>query len=52
MSGEILIKGKSILYEYWGNEEATRESIRDGWFHTGDVGYQDEETATTGSTTA
>ncbi len=42
-SGEILIKGKSILYEYWGNEEATREAIRDGWYHTGDVGYRDED---------
>ncbi len=41
--GEILIKGKTILYEYWGNEEATKESLRDGWYYTGDVGYQDDE---------
>ncbi len=42
-SGEILLKGGNILFEYWGNEEATRESIRDGWFYTGDIGYQDED---------
>jgi len=41
--GEILIKGKNVLYEHWGNEEATRESLRDGWYYTGDVGYQDDE---------
>ena len=42
-SGEILLKGANILFEYWGNEEATSESIRDGWFYTGDIGYQDKE---------
>ncbi len=41
--GEILIKGKNMLYEYWGNEAATKESLRDGWYYTGDVGYQDDE---------
>ncbi len=42
-SGEILLKGGNILYEYWGNEDATKESLRDGWFYTGDIGYQDED---------
>jgi fatty-acyl-CoA synthase len=42
-SGEILLKGGNILFEYWGNETATKESIRDGWFYTGDIGYQDED---------
>jgi fatty-acyl-CoA synthase len=43
VSGEILLKGGNILFEYWGNETATSESIRDGWFYTGDIGYQDED---------
>jgi fatty-acyl-CoA synthase len=42
-SGEILLKGGNILFEYWGNEAATKESLRDGWFYTGDIGYQDED---------
>ena len=42
-SGEILLKGGNILFEYWGNEKATQESLKDGWFYTGDIGYQDED---------
>ena len=42
-AGEILVKGPSILYEYWGNEEATKEALKDGWFYTSDIGYQDED---------
>ena len=37
--GEIRIKGPSISPGYFGNPQATRESWRDGWFHTGDLGY-------------
>ncbi len=42
-SGEIVIKGPSILFEYWGNEAATASSLRNGWYHTGDIGYRDED---------
>ncbi len=42
-SGEILLRGGNILFEYWGNEIATKDSIRDGWFYTGDIGYEDED---------
>jgi long-chain acyl-CoA synthetase len=39
--GEIVIKGPNVMKGYFGNEAATAESIRDGWFHSGDVGYRD-----------
>jgi fatty-acyl-CoA synthase len=42
-SGEILLRGDNILFEYWGNETATKDAIRDGWFYTGDIGYQDKD---------
>ncbi|MPZ62175.1 MAG: AMP-binding protein [Propionibacteriales bacterium] len=42
-AGEIIIKGPTVTPGYWDNPEATAESIRDGWLHTGDLGYMDEE---------
>ena len=41
--GEIVLKGPSILKEYWANPNATEEAFSDGWFHTGDVGHIDED---------
>jgi len=41
--GEILIKAKQLMMEYWNRPEATAETIRDGWLFTGDLGYLDED---------
>ena len=41
--GEIVIKGGNVMQGYLKNEEATTDSIRDGWLYTGDVGYVDED---------
>lgn len=41
--GEICIKGHNIMKEYWRNPKATKEAIKDGWFHSGDIGYEDDE---------
>jgi long-chain acyl-CoA synthetase len=41
--GEIVIKGPNVMLGYLHNPEATAESIRDGWLHTGDIGYVDSD---------
>ncbi|RYZ09648.1 MAG: long-chain fatty acid--CoA ligase [Comamonadaceae bacterium] len=38
-SGEVLIRSGSVFEGYYGNDAATRESLSDGWLHTGDAGY-------------
>lgn len=41
--GEIVIKGENVMLGYWKNPEATADAVRDGWLHTGDMGYMDKD---------
>jgi long-chain acyl-CoA synthetase len=41
--GEIVIKGENVMKGYWNNERATKEVIKDGWLHTGDMGQVDKD---------
>ncbi len=41
--GEILVRGELLMQGYWNNLEATGETLKDGWLHTGDVGLFDND---------
>lgn len=41
--GEICIKGDNVMLGYWNNPTATAETIKNGWLHTGDMGYVDND---------
>ncbi len=41
--GEVWIKSSTLMLGYYENEEATNEAVKDGWFNSGDIGYQDKD---------
>jgi long-chain acyl-CoA synthetase len=41
--GELVMRGPFVMSGYWNRDDATREVMRDGWFHTGDIATVDEE---------
>lgn len=41
--GELLVKGPQVMQGYWNREEATRETVKDGWLFTGDIARMDED---------
>jgi long-chain acyl-CoA synthetase len=41
--GEICIRGHNIMKGYWKRPDATKEALRSGWFHSGDIGVRDAD---------
>lgn len=42
-TGEIVVKGENVMKGYWKNPQATKESLKEGWLHTGDLGFLDKD---------
>lgn len=41
--GEILVRGPNVMQRYWNAPQATAAALRDGWYHTSDIGHIDED---------
>ncbi|SEP48595.1 long-chain acyl-CoA synthetase [Amycolatopsis saalfeldensis] len=41
--GELVVRGHNVMKGYWRRPDATAEAVRDGWFHTGDLGVRDPD---------
>ncbi len=42
-TGEIVVRGHAVMKGYYNNPEGTKDTFKDGWFYTGDIGYYDED---------
>jgi len=42
-AGEVVVRGPNVFSEYWGNASATAEALREGWYHSGDIGVRDAD---------
>jgi acyl-CoA synthetase (AMP-forming)/AMP-acid ligase II len=42
-AGEVLIRGAHVMREYWNRPDATAETLKNGWLHTGDIAVMDED---------
>jgi fatty-acyl-CoA synthase len=43
VAGEVVVRGPNVFFEYWGNAAATADALRDGWYHSGDIGTRDAD---------
>jgi fatty-acyl-CoA synthase len=43
IAGEVVVRGPNVFFEYWGNAAAAAETLRDGWYHSGDIGTRDAD---------
>jgi fatty-acyl-CoA synthase len=41
--GEVVVRGPNVFFEYWGNAQATAETLREGWYYSGDLGTRDAD---------
>ena len=42
-AGEVVVRGPNVLIEYWNDPKATAETLREGWYHSGDIGVRDAD---------
>jgi fatty-acyl-CoA synthase len=42
-AGEVVVRGRNVFTEYWNNSQATAETLRGGWYHSGDIGTRDAD---------
>jgi len=42
-AGEVVVRGPNVFFEYWGNAAASAEALREGWYHSGDIGTRDSD---------
>jgi fatty-acyl-CoA synthase len=43
IAGEIIVRGPNVFFKYWGNAAATAATLREGWYHSGDIGVRDAD---------